>query len=192
MSGLVEIYFDVVCPYAYLGMTQIERVAASAQARVAYKPMLLGGVLNAFELPDPNAAKARHNLLDMKRWADVFGVPLEMPLGHPRRTVLAMRAVVAAGDADFARAAHALFRAYWADGLDVAEPADVAGALDAAGLDGGALVAAADRSAIKDELRARTDEAIERGVFGAPTMFVGPEMFWGQDRLDFVERALAR
>lgn len=191
----VEYWFDVVCPYAYLGSTQIEAVAAAAGARVVWRPMLLGGVLNARGTPDPNAAmpaaKARHNALDMMRWAEVWSVPLRMPAEHPRRTVLAMRCVIAAGER--ARdAARALFAAYWAEGRDVSDASVVARALTDAGLDGDALVARAGEQATKDALRAATDEAIARGVFGAPTMFVGQEMYWGQDRLGFVASALAR
>jgi 2-hydroxychromene-2-carboxylate isomerase len=192
----VELYFDIVCPYAYLGSTQIERIAERHGATVAWKPFLLGGVFRALGVADDataamSAAKQRHNLLDMHRWADHFGVPLEMPAAHPRRTVLALRALLAAGEAGRASATHALFDAYWVRGEDVADPDVVAAAFERAGLDGRACVEAASTIQIKQGLRERTEEAVRRGVFGAPTMFVGDAMFWGQDRLDFVEAALA-
>jgi len=162
-----------------------------------WKPFLLGGVFRAIGAPDRPAetmsnAKARHNVLDMHRWAEHWHVPLTMPMAHPRRTVLALRALLAAGEEARARATHALYRAYWVEGLDVAEPAVVREVLDRAGVDGEACVAAADTPAIKDELRRRTDEAIARGVFGAPAFLVRDELFWGQDRMHFVERALRR
>ncbi len=199
MTRTVEVFYDIVCPYAYLGVTQIEAVAARTGAEVVWKPFLLGGVLNAIGNSDPNAAmsapKARHNLLDMHRWAEHFGVPLEIPNPHPRRTVLAMRAVLAARDAAgaaaFLPATKALYESYWVLGEDVADRAVVARALSRAGLDGDACVGRADDPSIKAELRERTDEALSRGVFGAPSFFVGDEMFWGQDRLFFVERALS-
>ena len=189
----LDFYYDVVCPYAYLASTQIEALAARAGATITWKPFLLGGVFKAIgsaPMESQSMAKARHNLLDMQRWAAHWGVPLAMPAGHPRRTVLALRALLAAGEARRPAVTHALYRAYWVEGLDVADPAVVARVLDGAGADGAACVAAADSAPIKDELRRLTDEAVVRGVFGAPSIFVGNEMYWGQDRLHFVEAAL--
>jgi len=192
----VEIWYDIVCPYAYLGSTQIESVAREANATVSWEPFLLGGVFNALGVPSNLAAslsepKRRHNAIDLERWAERFGVPLRMPAEHPRRTVLALRAILAA-DHQRVAATHALFRAYWVDGLDVSAPAVVRDILDRAGLDGAACVERASDPAIKGDLRRNTDEAVGRGIFGAPSFFVGDELFWGQDRLDFVARALAR
>jgi 2-hydroxychromene-2-carboxylate isomerase len=195
MTREVEIWFDVVCPYAYLASTQIDSVAARAGARVRWEPMLLGGVFRAIgQGNDPNQtmseAKRLHTARDLERWSEHFGVPLRRPASHPRRTVLAMRAICAAPDEQRVSAIHALFAAYWARGEDVSDPKVVIAALDAAGLDGAGLLARADDAAIKDDLRVRTDRAVEKGIFGVPTMFVEGEMFWGQDRLDWVERAL--
>ena len=191
----VEIWFDVVCPYAYLASTQIEVIARRTGAVVRWEPMLLGGVFLAIgQVRDPNVAmsepKRAHTARDLDRWSSHFGVPLKKPAGHPRRTVLAMRAICATDEDDRVAAIHALFSANWARGEDVSDASVVRAALDAAGLDGTALVAHAEDGEIKDDLRARTDRAVAKGVFGAPTMFVGGEMYWGQDRLDWVERAL--
>jgi 2-hydroxychromene-2-carboxylate isomerase len=192
----VELYFDYSCPYAYLASTQIEALCERTGAELIWRPMLLGGVFRAVGVGDGpvlSPAKSRLNLLDMHRWADGYGVPFVMPPLHPNRTVLALRATLAAEEA-LPRAAKALFRAYWALGRDISRAEVVGAALDEAGLDGAALLARADDPAIKDALRARTDEAVARGVFGAPTMFVTAggktETFWGQDRLHFVEKAL--
>ncbi|MEO7330078.1 MAG: 2-hydroxychromene-2-carboxylate isomerase [Minicystis sp.] len=196
----VELFYDYACPYAYLAHTQIEALCARASAELIWRPMLLGGVFQTLGTPQipmtsMSAGKARHNALDMSRWADHFGVPLTMPPMHPNRTVLALRATLAA-EAEIPRASKALFRAYWQLGRDLSQPFVVREALDQAGLDGAELVRRADDPQIKDALRARTDEAVARGVFGAPTFIVtalgvAGALFWGQDRLHFVEKALA-
>lgn len=194
-SKTFEFWYDVVCPYAYLGSTQIAALEAQTGAQAQYRPFLLGGVFKSFgDAYDPNAAmppaKAAHNRADMGRWARDFGVPLDMPAEHPRRTVLAQRAILAAGEARRA-ATDALFSAYWVDGHDVTDPDVVARVLDEAGVDGAACVAQASTPEIKHELRELTNRAIERGVFGAPAFVVGTDLYWGQDRLDFVSAALA-
>ncbi len=191
----LEFFFDIVCPYAYLGSTQIERVAAEHGATVVWKPFLLGGVFRALGVADDQSAvmspaKQRHNLQDMQRWAAHFGVPLVMPASHPQRTVLALRAILGSGD--IIAAQRALYLAYWRDGEDITDEGVVTSVLDRAGLAGARAVERAKTTAIKTELRERTDEAVARGVFGAPTVFVGDEMFWGQDRLHFVAKALQR
>ena len=192
----VDFYYDFSCPYAYLGHTQIEALCARAGADLVWKPMLLGGVFRALNTA-PNegmpAPKAHLNELDMVRWADHFGVPLNKPATHPNRTVLALRATLASGD--IPRATKALYRAYWAEALDISQPDTVRAALDQAGFDGADLLRRAEDEPIKADLKARTDEAIAAGIFGAPTFIVtaegvSGELFWGQDRLTFVEKAL--
>lgn len=188
-----DFYYDFSCPYAYLAHTQVDALAARTGAVAQYKPFLLGGVFRALgnaagPAPSMPSAKARLNLLDMHRWADHFGAPLVMPATHPNRTVLALRATIASGD--IPRASKAMFRAYWARGLDISRPEVVASALGEVGFDGEAIVRLADEEATRSELRVRTDEAIEAGVFGAPAFVVDGALYWGQDRMDFVEEAL--
>ncbi len=195
MSREVEIAFDVVCPYAYLASTRIEAIAAQTGARVRWEPILLGGVFRAIgQSDDPNRtmsdAKRRHTDRDLRRWAEHFEVPLVRRADHPRRTVLAMRAICATPEADRVRAIHALFAAYHVRGEDIADASVVRASLDTAGLEGEALVQRSEDASVKDELRARTARAVERGVFGVPAMFVDGELYWGQDRLDWVEDAL--
>ncbi|HHH11965.1 MAG TPA: 2-hydroxychromene-2-carboxylate isomerase [Sorangium sp.] len=195
----VDFYFDVVCPYAYLAHTQVGPLCARLGVALRYRPILLGGLFRvvgsgAGPMPSMPAAKAKLNLLDMYRWADHLGVALNMPAAHPQRTVLAMRTIIASDDVP--RAAHALYQSYWGRGEDVSDPALVGRVLTRAGFDGADLVAQAQRPAMKQRLRAAVDEAAAQGAFGVPTMVVhtaaGSEMFWGQDRLAFVERLLTR
>jgi 2-hydroxychromene-2-carboxylate isomerase len=190
----IEFFFDYSCPFAYLASTEIRALAARTGAQVEYRPMLLGGLFRDIGQPTNLAAslhplKARHNSQDMARWADLRGVPLRMPAGHPLRTVEALRATLAAPAAARADVVHALFRAYWADSVDISNTAALAQTLNELGLEGNTL-AGPHSDAIKAELRANTDEAVARGVFGAPTFFARGAMFYGQDRMFLLERAL--
>jgi 2-hydroxychromene-2-carboxylate isomerase len=189
----LEFFYDFSCPYAYLASTQVRALSERAGAELVYKPFLLGGVFkalgNAAPMTPMSAPRARLNILDMQRWAEHWEVPLNMPPGHPNRTVIALRAALASDD--LARASHALFSAYWVDARDLSDPGVVADALGRAGFDGSALVQRAEAPEIKQQLFERTEEAVRRGLFGAPTFFVdGGERLWGQDRLDFVASAL--
>ncbi len=195
-------YFDFSCPYAYLAATQIEAIAERGGAELVWRPMLLGGVFRSIGTGDGpmatmGAAKARHNGLDMYRWADHFDVPLTLPSGHPMRTVAALRALLTLPEERWSATIAAVYRAYWQKGLDISQKAGLRAALadvlEAAELE--AALAGSDDSAVKDELRRRTDEAVARGVFGAPTMFIErdgeePIMLWGQDRLAMTRAAL--
>lgn len=189
----VEFWFDFSCPFAYVASTKVEAMAARAGAELDVRPMLLGGVFRARGVPQNLAgtlspAKARHNLDDMRRWAQRAGVGLSMPATHPMRTVEALRCVLAAGIPW--PLIHRIYRAYWVENADVSSREVLAAALREVGLPAAEVLARADSPEIKEELRRRTDEAVERGIFGVPTFFVGDELFWGQDRMDMVEEAL--
>ncbi|HEY0136101.1 MAG TPA: 2-hydroxychromene-2-carboxylate isomerase [Nannocystis sp.] len=190
----VEFWFDFSCPYAYVASTRIEALAERAGAELDARPMLLGGVFKARGTPQNlsatlHPAKAAHNMNDMRRQAQMAGVPLHMPAGHPLRTVEALRCVLAVG-APFMPLAHRFYRAYWAQGRDIGQGAVIDEILREAGLGVREVRSRAASHEIKDELRRRTDEAVEREIFGVPTCFVGDELFWGNDRLDMVEAAL--
>ena len=190
----LDFWFDYSCPYAYLASTQVEALAARAGAKLVLEPMLLGGVFAANGTPQKlfatlSPAKAAHNARDLERWADLFGVPLVMPPGHPLRTVEALRATVACGIDP--RVMHGFYRAYWVDGRGPSEEATMRAVLGAAGHDADAILAAIARPEAKDDLRRRTDEAIALGIFGAPAFVVnGERLYWGQDRMHFVEHDL--
>lgn len=188
-----DFWFDYSCPYAYLASTQVEALAARAKAKLVYKPMLLGGVFRAVRTPqnlfnELPPAKARHNALDMHRWAELFGVPLTMPAAHPMRTVEALRATLVCGIDP--RVITGFYRAYWIEGRPPSAPETMRDVLTTAGHEADRVLTALD--SVKDDLRARTDEAIALGIFGAPAFVVAGEMYWGQDRMQFVEQALFR
>jgi 2-hydroxychromene-2-carboxylate isomerase len=190
----LDFWFDYSCPYAYLGSTQVEALARRTGAALTFRPMLLGGVFRAVGAPQNmmdvlSPAKARHNLDDMLRWADVFGVPLSMPGGHPFRTVEALRATLLT-HCDPA-VIHGFYRAYWIDGQKPSDPSTLRAVLSAAGHDAEAILERLQENNVKEDLRRRTDEAIALGIFGAPTFVVDrTQIYWGQDRIDFVELAL--
>jgi 2-hydroxychromene-2-carboxylate isomerase len=189
----LDFWFDYSCPYAYLASTQVAPLAARTGARLVYKPMLLGGVFRAVGtsqrlFAELSAAKAKHNALDMQRWAELFGVPLTMPAAHPMRTVEALRATLLA-EVD-PRVVDGFYRAYWIEGRPPSDEATMRDVLGAAGHDASAILGRLD--SMKDDLRRRTDEAIALGIFGAPAFVVDGEMYWGQDRLELVEKALRK
>lgn len=190
----LDFWFDYSCPYAYLASTQVEALAARAGARLAWRPMLLGGVFAANGTPQKLFAtlspqKAAHNARDMDRWAELFGVELRMPNAHPMRTVEALRATIVV-ECD-PRVVHGLYRAYWIEGRPPSDEATLRDVLSRAGHDAAAVLARIAGDDVKAELRRRTDEAIALGIFGAPSYVVdGERLYWGQDRMHFVERDL--
>ena len=189
MTSEVVFYYDFSSPYAYLGATQIERVAAAAGARVVWRPILLGALFNQIGTPnvplnDFPGAKRAYMLRDLMHWASHWGVKLRWPSRFPMRTVAPLRlalAVEAAGG-DIAEVSRRLFAAYWVEDRDIADPQVLRefGALDAI-----------EAPAIKAALRNNTDEAIAAGVCGVPSFRVRDHLFWGQDRLALVARTLA-
>jgi 2-hydroxychromene-2-carboxylate isomerase len=194
----VRYYFTPVSPWTYLGHERFVSIARRQGAQVLLRPCDLGRVFPVSGgLPLAKRAPQRqaYRLHELARWRDHLGVPLNVhPRHFPVAADLASRTIVAADlaagtDAALALAG-ALMRACWAEDRDVSDPATVAAIVAAQGLDADALAARADEASRAYD--AYTDEAIERQVFGAPFFIVGDEPFWGQDRLEFVERALAR
>jgi 2-hydroxychromene-2-carboxylate isomerase len=189
----LEFFYDFVSPYSYLASTRVEEVARRTGATLRFRPFLLGGVLKATQNQAPADVPAQYRYLqvDVARWARRLGVPIAFPEKHPFSTVLAMRAALAAErKGKLVPFTHAAYRAAWVEGRDLTSPEVIAAVGASVGLDGAALVAAAPDE--KAALVAQTEEAVTRGSFGAPTFFVGDELFIGNDRLDFVEEALRR
>ncbi len=190
----IDFFYDIGSPYSYLCATQIDGVARKHGREVLWRPMLLGAVFKATgnEMPARVAAKAKWMLSDLALWARSYGVPFVFPASFPPNTVKAMRACVAASERGKVRELSlALFEGYWAHGVDPSSEEGIRKAAPIAGLDAGELLAAVETQPVKDALRKSTDEAIARGVFGAPSMFVGEQMFWGNDRLLLMDQLLA-
>jgi 2-hydroxychromene-2-carboxylate isomerase len=195
MAKTVDFYFDVGSPAAYIAWTQLPAICDEAGAAIAYKPMLLGGVFHATGNHSPTTvlAKGQYMMEDLARFARRYGVPFKHNPHFPINTLTLMRGATALQLHDVARFqaySDAMFRAIWVDGKDMNDPATVAAALHAAEFDPQVLLALAGQPEVKERLKAVTQEAVDRGVFGAPTFFVDGQMHWGQDRLDFVKQAL--
>lgn len=193
MACTLEFYFDYGSPYSYLADTQVEAIAQRAGATLVRKPMLLGGVFKATgnhspaELPQ----KSTWSGFDMPMWARHYGVPFQRNPFFPVNTLALMRGAAAAQiDGSFERYHPAVFKAMWVESRDLNDMKEVAAVLTAAGLDAAKFGARIQDQDVKDRLKATTEEAVARGVFGAPTCFVDKMMFFGNDRLPFVELAL--
>ncbi|WP_277374822.1 2-hydroxychromene-2-carboxylate isomerase [Pseudomonas sp. AA-38] len=197
MSKTVEFFFDLGSPASYLAHTQLPALCREAGAELLYRPMLLGAVFQATGNASPVLipAKGRYLMRDLARCAERFAVPLRFNPHFPINTLALMRLLVAVQMHQPARlydAVHGLFEAIWVGGANLADPACVSEVLVGAGFDAAVLQAQSVEPEVKAALKASTEEAVARGVFGAPTCFVEGEMFFGQDRLDFVHDALCR
>ena len=195
MTREIEFFFDVGSPAAYLAWTQLPRIAQEAGATIAWCPILLGGVFQATGNRSPMEVPAKGNYMqaDLERFARRYGVPFRHNPHFPINTLALMRMVLGLQLREPQRMVPfvvAVFRAIWVDARDMNDPAVVTQVLRQAGFDPEKMLALAGDPAVKDDLKVATQEAVARGVFGAPTFFVGGQMFWGQDRLDFVKEAL--
>ena len=195
MRKTVEFFFDFGSPTSYLAWTQLPRLAADAGAQLLWRPMLLGGVFKATGNASPAMvpAKGRWMNQDMARWAKRYDVPLAMNPYFPINTLTLMRGATGLQlrqPVQFERYVETVYRAMWEAPCNMGDPAVLAQVLQRDGFDADGLLALAGDPEVKARLVATTEEAVARGVFGAPTMFVGEQMFFGQDRLDFVREAL--
>ena len=193
MTKTVECFFDVGSPASYLAWTQLPALAERRQAQLIWKPMLLGGVFKATGNQSPAAIPAKSKWMDgdLKAFARRYGVPYARNPWFPVNTMILMRGAVAMQQQGrLASYVNAIFRAMWVEPQNMNDPQIVGEVLAKAGFEPRQMLALVEEQGVKDALRANTEEAVSRGVFGAPTFFVGDRMFFGQDRLDFVEEAL--
>ncbi len=192
----VEFFFDFGSPTTYLAHTQLPRIASEVGGTLVYRPMLLGGVFKATGNASPVSvpAKGRWMGQDIARWAKRWHVPFVFNPHFPINTLTLMRGAVALQmrqPALFTPYVNAVFKALWVAPRDLGQPAEVAAVLAPLGITPDTFMALVSDAEVKAVLIANTEEAVARGAFGAPTCFVGEQMFFGQDRLDFVQQALA-
>jgi 2-hydroxychromene-2-carboxylate isomerase len=195
MGRSLEIYWDFSSPFAYLGSTQAKALAERTGAKLFWRPMLLGAVFKAIGQVDVplmawSDAKRRYYMEDMLRWADFWGAPLQWPSRFPMNTVKPLRAYLSLPEARREAFLAATFRAYWAEDRDISDDKVVA---ELIGDGADEVMARCGTPEIKQELFDATKRAVDAGVFGAPTWVVdGKDLYWGQDRLSLVERALTK
>lgn len=192
----VEFFFDVGSPYSYLAYHQLPKIAQATGAEIIWRPMLLGGVFQATGNSSPATipAKGHYSNIDLERWAKSFGVPIQQNPHFPINTLQLMRGAVGMqlrSEAEFHRYLAAIFSAMFEHPRNLGDLKELAAVLEAAGISPALMMELVQDDHVKQTLRKTTEEAVARGVFGAPTFFVGNDMFWGQDRLHFVEQALS-
>lgn len=196
MSKTLEFFFDLGSPTTYLAYTQLPGICAETGSQLVYQPILLGGIFKATGNASPVTipAKGRYLLQDLARYAKRYGVPLKFNPHFPINTLTLMRAVTGIQlrqPERFIDFIDCLFRAIWVEGRNMGDPAAVAAVLAQHHFDPAQVLELTQDEEVKDALKHKTEEAIARGMFGAPAMFVGQQLFFGQDRLDFVREALS-
>lgn len=196
MSRSVEFYFDVGSPNSYLAYTQLRKISDETSATLIYRPILLGAVFKATGNASPNdvPAKARYSIKDLARFAKRYEVLLTFNPHFPINTLSLMRALTAAQmfqPQRFIELLEITFTAMWVEALDLNDPGVLSAALRRAGFEPAEILGWVSNPSVKEQLKINTEEAVARGVFGAPSMFLDDELYFGQDRLDFVREALS-
>jgi len=194
MSKTLEFYFDFGSPTAYLAHKRLGQLSKQYGLQVRYMPMLLGGVFKATGNTSPVTIPAKGKYMleqDLPRFARRYGVPLNFNPHFPINTLNLMRGAIAAERLGCMEAyTNLAFDAVWVQEKNMGDPDVVNQVLSEAGLDAGRLMALSQDPEVKAELVADTEAAVARGVFGAPTLFLDGAMYFGQDRLDFIEDAI--
>lgn len=193
MSKTIEFFYDYSSPYSYLADARLSELVYRTGATIVYKPAILGVlVMESKNTPPPSIpAKFSYYAVDINRWAIKYDIPYETNPYFPLRSINLMRAAIVAQQSDHFDLFHrAMWKAMWEDKKNLADTEVIIEVCNAAGLDGSAIMEAAGSDEIKSELKRNCDDALGRGAFGLPTFFVGGEMFFGNDRLDFVEDAV--
>mgnify|MGYP003600493704 FL=1 len=191
----VEFYFDLGSPYSYLAYYRLLQMAEQQEIQIVYKPILLGGVFKAtgnrspIEIP----VKGAYSILDMQRWAEYYQIPMQMNPHFPMNTLTLMRILTGVQLLHlekFEQVLKLLFDAMFGTPQNLNELTVLAEVLKPSGFSVEDIMSMVQSDVVKQKLITETEQAIQRGLFGAPTFFVGDEMYWGQDRLHFVEQAL--
>lgn len=192
---IIEFYFDLGSPYSYIGFYQLQKIAAQYQAEIIYKPMLLGAVFKSTGNSSPIMvpAKAQYAMIDLRRWSKLWDIPLKMNPHFPINTLYIMRLVTAVQlfePEKFQTVLTGLFNAMFRQPRNLNDQTELLQVTTALGLSEKQVKAWLEDEKVKSELKVVTEEAIEHGIFGAPSFFVKDELYWGVDHLHFVENAL--
>jgi 2-hydroxychromene-2-carboxylate isomerase len=197
----VECFFDCSSPWTYFAFESLLQMQQEIGVTIEWRPFLVGGVFNAanpsvYNSRDkPVPAKEAYGKKDQQDWARYLGLPiLYRPTVFPVNSVKAMRAcIVLDSDGKLVPFARAAFKAYWIDDKDISQPSVLTEICAGLGIDAAQLLAAIEQQPIKDRLRANTQDAIDRGSFGSPTIFVGgDDMYFGNDRMPLIRDAVLR
>jgi len=193
MTKTIEFFFDFVSPTAYIAHQVLPKIADKAGATLEYRPMFLGGVMKATGNAPPAMVPAKGAWMsqDLDRWCKKYGVSYKFNPHFPVNTLPVMRGACALHDSDvFPAYLDAMFNAVWQEEKNMAEPAEIAGVVSGLGLNAEEFALLCQKPEWKQKLKANTDEAVERGAFGAPAIFVGDDLYFGQDRLFMVAEAV--
>lgn len=198
MAKKLEFFYDCSSPWTYLAFSKIEQVAHSHDAELIWRPILVGGLFNTVNpsvyenRAKPVPVKAKYYVKDLRDWANFYGLKIGNPTVFPVNSVKAMRgAFVAHEHRRISRYSRRVFEAYWGDNRDISQDDVLRDIVQECGLDEQEYFAKIASEEYKARLRANVEELIARGGFGSPTMFVEGAMFFGNDRLPLVERALS-
>jgi 2-hydroxychromene-2-carboxylate isomerase len=195
MSKSVEFLFDFGSPYSYVAYHELRRIAKRQDAAITWTPMLLGGVFQATGNHSPAQIPAKGTWMqtDLLRWARRFGVEFRQNPFFPINTLTLMRGAVGyqMRSDRFLDYVDAIFSGMWQAQKNLGDAEVLAGYLGQHGFDAEQFKAMVSEPAVKEKLKQNTEHAVLRGVFGAPSFFVADQLYWGQDRLVFVEEALA-
>jgi len=195
MSKSIEFYFDFGSPTAYLAYKQLNKLAQKYDSTIEYKGILLGGVFKATDNASPITIPAKGQYMvihDLPRFTKRYDIELKFNPHFPINTLPLMRGYYAALELGVAEAyVEKIYDGMWIEEINFSDPTELETAIKSLGVDVARFNDLISSDAIKNQLKATTEEAVTRGAFGAPTMYIGDEMFFGQDRLDFVEERLA-
>ena len=197
-SSDILYFYSLASPFSYLGHARFLALAAKLGATVHFKPADMSVVFpktGGLPVKQRSPQRQAYRLLELRRWRDTLGVPLNLePKFFPVTDQLAARAVIAAEQTggDTGAFSLAIMRACWAEEKNIADPATLVALAGSVGLDGKAVLGSAESEAVKEEYVANTQEALNSGVFGVPSYIYKGELFWGQDRLEFLERAIKK
>tara|TARA_B100000678_G_scaffold198464_1_gene166599 strand:- start:66 stop:653 length:588 start_codon:yes stop_codon:yes gene_type:complete len=189
----IEFYFDFGSPTAYLAFTQLQLIAERQKANLIYCPILLGGVFKATGNNPPASvpAKGKYMMVDLQRYADKYKVPYKRNPYFPINTLSLMRGAVSyQEEGDFLKYVNVIFQNMWIDPKNLNDEEVLKKVLIDNNFDINDFMKRISDQNIKNKLISNTENAVKKGAFGAPTIFVGDEMFFGQDRMEFIENSI--